>query len=59
MFMVRLSSEEYGVEYFKYDSEQEALDGFSRLRIQAKEHTQKDGIDREVVYIGVVNSDEY
>ncbi len=52
MFVVVLSSMEYGSETFEYATEKEALAGLVRLRKKADLLETKDGIMRNVIYVG-------
>lgn len=45
---VILSSEEYGDEDFKYDTDEELLAGVARLYAECKKGSRKDGIEREI-----------
>ena len=52
MYVVLLTSVEYGTDSFKYDTEEEAWSGMKRLRKNADEFTKEDGILRQVIYMG-------
>jgi hypothetical protein len=58
MFCVKLYSFEYGAELFKYDTEAEALEGMRRLKKDCRKETKKDGIEREICYLGELTEDE-
>ena len=45
---VILSSDEYGEEEFKYDTEKELLAGVARLLAEGKKYAHKDRIEREI-----------
>ena len=51
-YTVSMSSKEYGVEYFEYETREEALEGFDRLFETTKQYTEADGIVRQVAYLG-------
>lgn len=51
MLRVRLYSDEYGAEIFKYDTLEEALDGLGRLVRRSLTEFAQDGIAREVTFI--------
>ena len=49
-YTVEMSSEEYGIEEFNYDTREEAYMGYMRLKRKAKK--LKDGIERKIrIYI--------
>jgi predicted RNA-binding Zn-ribbon protein involved in translation (DUF1610 family) len=51
--IVELSSEEYGSEYFRYDSRREALAGIARLAEEcARRHSDDDVVRRIALVIG-------
>lgn len=52
VYVVLLTSVEYGTDSFKYDTEEEAWSGMKRLRKNADEFTKEDGILRQVIYMG-------
>ena len=47
--IVELSSEEYGVELFRYDSRREALAGIARLAADCAR--QQDGVARRIALV--------
>lgn len=49
MVLVELSSEEYGVEEFKYDTLDKAFEGMRRLAESCCLDRAKDGIDRRII----------
>lgn len=51
-FLVLLSSDEFGSETFRYDSQREALAGMARLKKEARKCQKSDGIERVVAYLG-------
>jgi hypothetical protein len=53
-YVVLLSSEEFGNEFFHYDTVSEAREGFLRLWQSAEDMMAADGIEREVFYLGAV-----
>lgn len=55
--IVILSSELYGDDRFTYDSFEKAMAGLERLSKSAREHYEKDGIERRVSYV-VEDDDE-
>jgi len=58
VWRIELSSPEYGVDYFDYDSRDEALEALSRLADKIEEHTEEDGIRRELIWKGFISEDE-
>lgn len=51
MLRVRLYSDEYGAEIFKYDTLEEALDGLVRLVRRSLAEFAQGGIAREVTFM--------
>lgn len=48
---VLMSSQEFGEESFSYDSIEEALKGFARLKQSCKKHGKKDGVERRLLLV--------
>jgi hypothetical protein len=56
-FQVRMESDEYGEEVFNYPSRKEALQGFSRVTAQAREHSARDGVVRHLELLEVIEQE--
>ena len=46
MFIITMTSKEYGTEEFVYDTEREVLKGYKRLKTRADKEFAKDNIKR-------------
>jgi hypothetical protein len=51
MYKIMLTSDEYGEEFFKYNTRKEAKKAFSRLALSSHECTKEDGITRSIYLI--------
>ena len=45
-YLIEMTSDEYGSEYFRYSSIEDAKDGMDRLEQRAKEQARVDGVTR-------------